>query len=139
MSDLSEAGRQAKYAYPARWKAANRDKINATHRAWLAERGGSKGYLRSLVSIKDRIAAVEEIKAGPCTDCGGRFPAVAMDFDHIASDRLGRPISYLVRNARWETVLAEIAKCELVCANCHRVRTAQRGEAAPRAFRKGVV
>ena len=69
------------------------------------------------------------IKAGEaCTDCGVHYPPTCMDFDHVRGVKSGN-VSELT-SRRWKTalktVLAEIRKCELVCANCHRVRTAQR-------------
>jgi hypothetical protein len=69
---------------------------------------------------------VVELKDKPCTDCGGYFPPVAMDFDHTEGDKIAT-ISWMVRNGTPKKVLlAEIEKCELVCSNCHRVRTAKR-------------
>ena len=68
-----------------------------------------------------RRARMAELKAGPCTDCGGYFPPEAMDFDHVRGEK--------IKNVGWmgdgnlAALMAEIAKCELVCANCHRVRT----------------
>ncbi len=64
---------------------------------------------------------VDLIKSEPCSDCGGRFPPVAMDFDHVRGTKF-RMVSTMV-NYSWERVLSEIEKCELVCANCHRIRT----------------
>jgi hypothetical protein len=50
---------------------------------------------------------------------------VVLEFDHLR-DKVAN-ISKLVHlGADWETTLAEIAKCEVVCANCHRRRTARR-------------
>ena len=59
----------------------------------------------------------------PCVDCGESDPVV-LEFDHRGdkSFTIGRSFRYL----RWETILAEIAKCDVVCANCHRRRTARR-------------
>ena len=62
----------------------------------------------------------------PCTDCGGRFHHAAMDFDHVHGDKINE-VSRLSQNAAsMKKILAEISKCELVCANCHRVRTFKR-------------
>jgi len=62
-------------------------------------------------------------KAEPCTDCGNTFSPEAMDFDHVRGVKLAG-ISDMWSWGR-DRVLAELAKCELVCANCHRVRHAQ--------------
>ena len=68
-------------------------------------------------------AIVNAAKDAPCADCGGRFHPVAMDFDHIRGEKRN-DIGRMVWRGVSEAVLrAELAKCELVCANCHRVRT----------------
>jgi len=59
----------------------------------------------------------------PCSDCAEADPVV-LEFDHL-DDKLfniGQSLPYRA----WESILAEIAKCEVVCANCHRRRTASR-------------
>ena len=64
----------------------------------------------------------------PCADCGGVFPPVAMDFDHVNGPKI-RNISSLVNSGYNLTLIKEeIEKCEVVCACCHRVRTEQRKE-----------
>lgn len=59
----------------------------------------------------------------PCVDCGEGDPVV-LEFDHLRDKRfsIGQE---LVRRS-WRSILAEIEKCEVVCANCHRRRTARR-------------
>lgn len=59
-----------------------------------------------------------------CVDCGYNKHVEALDFDHIENNK-----SFSIATAksnRWEVLEAEIAKCEVVCSNCHRVRTANR-------------
>lgn len=71
----------------------------------------------------NRQEAIRLLKVAPCKDCGGTFPAPCMDFDHVKGAKafdLGKAAQ---KGIRWELVLQEIAKCELVCANCHRLRT----------------
>lgn len=72
---------------------------------------------------RNRQFIKEYKESRPCLDCGGFFPAVAMDFDHLADKK------YELSNMQTlsiEALLLEIEKCELVCANCHRVRTHKR-------------
>jgi hypothetical protein len=115
---------------------ANRDKLNAQHKEWLRPHGGSASYRHGLYS--ERLTALDVLKDFPCLDCGERFPPIAMDFDHVRGEKT-KSISYLVRNSTWEAVLKEIAKCDLVCANCHRVRTSERGESRNLTYREEVV
>jgi hypothetical protein len=60
----------------------------------------------------------------PCTDCGEGDPIV-LEFDHLRDKELA--MARAIVDCSWETFLAEIEKCEIVCANCHRRRTAARG------------
>lgn len=60
-------------------------------------------------------------------DCGGRFHFSAMHFDHLPEYEKVEQISRLANsNTSYARIDAEIAKCELVCANCHAVRTFNR-------------
>jgi hypothetical protein len=61
--------------------------------------------------------------AHPCADCGETDPLV-LEFDHLRDKlfNVGSALPY--RN--WESILAEIEKCDVVCANCHRRRTGRR-------------
>lgn len=77
---------------------------------------------------RERSTMMDDLKAKPCMDCGRSFPPECMDFDH-------RPGEVKVSNVVWmkvwglQRLLAEIAKCDLVCSNCHRTRTRNRGQA----------
>jgi hypothetical protein len=60
------------------------------------------------------------LKDAFCTDCGISDPRV-LEFDHIRDKE--RNIADMVKGHSWSTIEKEIAKCEIVCANCHRIRT----------------
>jgi hypothetical protein len=76
---------------------------------------------------KDRCREKKRIliqyKGGCCKDCGEKFPDCCFDFDHLfdkkfnVSHRLGGTL---------EKLIVEADKCDLVCANCHRIRTQAR-------------
>ena len=72
-----------------------------------------------------RREAIEQAKNVPCADCGNRYPTVCMDFDHTEDNK---EFDIAGTSRSLENVLTEIAKCEVVCSNCHRIRTAQRGQ-----------
>jgi hypothetical protein len=59
----------------------------------------------------------------PCIDCGQNDPVV-LEFDHLRDKAFNIGAALSRRN--WQTILDEMAKCEVVCANCHRRRTALR-------------
>jgi hypothetical protein len=59
-----------------------------------------------------------------CLDCAETDPVV-LDFDHLRDKE--HDISWLIRYGTLARIRREIAKCEVVCANCHRRRTARRG------------
>ena len=61
-----------------------------------------------------------KVTAG-CMDCGYNADPLALDFDHVRGKKL-YSVSKMIQR-RWAVMWAEIAKCEVVCANCHRIRT----------------
>jgi hypothetical protein len=67
---------------------------------------------------------VAYLREHPCVDCGEGDPVV-LEFDHLRDKEFG--IGNGFRDRNWQSVLDEMAKCEVVCANCHRRRTAKRG------------
>ena len=74
---------------------------------------------------KRKLAILNEFKAKPCLDCKGSFPPECMDFDHRPEEVKVLQVSLMVRY-NLEKMLAEIAKCDLICSNCHRIRTKKR-------------
>lgn len=72
--------------------------------------------------LSQRVNAIK-LERG-CADCGYRGHPVALDFDHVDPATKEATVSQLVKAAAaWARVEAEMAKCEVVCANCHRIRT----------------
>jgi hypothetical protein len=78
-----------------------------------------QGYKRAALSERRRW--IDSLKDRPCADCQQTFPPVVMDFDHVRGDKVAS-IS-LMLGWRKDRILAEVAKCDVVCANCHRIRT----------------
>jgi hypothetical protein len=80
---------------------------------------------RNLRAYNERRLMVIAAKSRPCVDCGVQYPYYVMDFDH--REGVTKEFSlHRVQNATKRAILREIAKCDVVCANCHRERTYQR-------------
>jgi hypothetical protein len=77
---------------------------------------------------KRRLAAWHwELKSSaPCIDCGGWYHPAAMGFDHLPGTEKLDEVSDLVGSGRARRAREEVLKCDLVCANCHAVRTYMR-------------
>ena len=78
-------------------------------------------------SERGRGAWLRGLKEGvPCADCGKVYPPQVMQWDHRPEYEKVGEISVDFWGKTREDVLAEIAKCDLVCANCHAIRTFER-------------
>lgn len=68
---------------------------------------------------KKRLKEIKE--ASGCVDCGIKNHIV-LDFDHLKDKKYN--VSRMIHDRfSWAAIKKEIAKCEVVCANCHRIRT----------------
>lgn len=66
---------------------------------------------------------IKEAKSKPCMDCGKTFPPCCMDFDHRPGTIKKFTIGEWGYKGNSKSIEEEIAKCDVVCANCHRIRT----------------
>lgn len=86
-------------------------------------------YLAKAAIARDRLREenqallLEFLETHPCVECGERDPVV-LEFDHLADKKFG--VARAIRYMTWRSVLVEISKCEVVCGNRHRRRTATR-------------
>jgi hypothetical protein len=87
------------------------------HLAALQAAHRERNFIRLMAYLADH----------PCVDCGEADPIV-LDFDHLpgATKRfeVGRAVGSSTRS--WSLISSEIERCDVVCANCHRRRTARR-------------
>ena len=60
-----------------------------------------------------------------CVDCGNLYPWYVLDFDHVHGKKVAN-IGQMLNYFSVEDILKEVAKCEVVCSNCHRIRTYKR-------------
>lgn len=110
------SGNQKRFcSKPCSRRGFKRDHPDRTRRDLLVGASRRLGRLRRLLA---------ELKSAPCTDCGIKYPPYVMDFDHVKGQKV-RGVSQILRYGE-AAMMAEIKKCELVCANCHRIRTHER-------------
>ena len=100
-------------AYSHQHYLANSDKYKKRRR----ERGDNG-------RAKVRVRVTEYLSQHPCVDCGETSRAI-LEFDHRDPAQKRLPVSRLAESGGWRTVLQEIEKCDVRCANCHRKRTAR--------------
>jgi hypothetical protein len=81
---------------------------------------------KTVRQVRDWI--ISYLADNPCVDCG-EGDIVVLEFDHLDPETKDKPVAVLARSGfSLKRVQAEIAKCDVRCANCHRRRThTQRG------------
>lgn len=76
--------------------------------------------------IKDklRIHMLEYLNGKSCVQCGINDIRV-LEFDHIDPKTKAFGIARAITSTfSWERISVEIAKCQILCANCHKIKTA---------------
>jgi hypothetical protein len=102
--------------YQAAWHQANKERR-------LQEINARKERVRA--ENRDRIITLKEDT--PCADCKVNYPFYVMQFDHLR-DKTINLSNRKIFCWSWPRIQAEIDKCEIVCANCHAVRTWSRNQ-----------
>ena len=95
-----------------------------------SRRASQRHYQRNKQIYKDRAlkwrrqirTEIRAAKNVPCADCGKKYPYYVMDFDHLR-DKEFNIASWLWSGKGRQQVLTEMKKCDVVCSNCHRIRT----------------
>lgn len=121
--------RKERRAYNAKWMRENRARLNTPYRRAYKARWNRehRHEIRASVrSYKERMRTLLRwLKDQPCMDCTHSYPQCAMDFDHRPGEKKLFTLSQGV-NRSLRQLAEELAKCDVVCANCHRIRTAAR-------------
>lgn len=100
-----------KVAYQKDWYEKNKaqHKVNAARNKKAAQKAA-------------RLHVQRLKESAPCVDCGVKYPHYVMQYDHLGDKKDN--VSRLVQSGySIKTIDTEIAKCDLLCANCHAART----------------
>lgn len=103
------------YKDPNSQKMASARHYRANKLAYLER---NKRYRKEIGNYLNRIKEEQ-----PCADCKTNYPYYVMDFDHVDGAAKEGLVSYFCKTGRIGAMKREILKCEVVCANCHRLRT----------------
>jgi hypothetical protein len=84
-------------------------------------------YLSTKTHTREQVQAyLRKVKDVPCADCGVKYPFYVMQFDHLGDKAFNISMEGRNGSVSWARLSREVAKCEVVCANCHAERTYQR-------------
>jgi hypothetical protein len=79
-----------------------------------------------IIDRRKKLHFIRGIKDTPCLDCKKSYPSYVMEFDHFEGNKVKDVSTMVSQGLGWSTIKSEIEKCEIVCANCHRIRTFNR-------------
>lgn len=80
----------------------------------------------ALVNTENKQRLYAYLSSHPCIDCG-EADILVLEFDHVRGNKVTSIANLLKRSASWKVIESEIAKCEVRCVNCHRIKTSERG------------
>lgn len=86
-------------------------------------------YISNAVAHRQRLLReryrflADFLRGHPCTDCS-ETDLTVLEFDHLRDKEFG--IAAGIAHKSWGDLQKEIDKCDVVCANCHRRRSAKR-------------
>ncbi len=78
------------------------------------------------VNAKNKQRLYAYLSEHECVDCG-QADIRCLEFDHVRGDKAASITRMINGATSWKAIEAEIAKCEVRCVNCHRIKTNERG------------
>jgi hypothetical protein len=106
------------------YKDKNDPRYKASRKRWYLNNKAK--HLANAKKRKDQKREyIRLAKDKPCMDCEQSFPYYVMDFDHRDGETKFRGLALMITESLVR-IKAEIEKCDLICSNCHRIRTFKR-------------
>ena len=108
--------------YDSAYRLAHSKEIADYHKVWY--QNNKKRLSASTLARRNVLRQlIIDAKNVPCADCGRSYPPYVMDFDHVIGEKEFNIGMAPALNKPLKKVIEEIAKCDVVCSNCHRERT----------------
>lgn len=114
----------------------NREQAKAYAKEYRKQFSGYQYVKRHRELLRDYLISIKD--GATCLDCGYQYPHFMLDFDHVRGKKEFAISSCLLKTMSLERVMNEIKKCELVCSNCHRIRTYTRRQNNAKAKKRKV-
>jgi hypothetical protein len=125
------AARRAYYKDHARSRAKSLEYYQKARERGFTEREREIKARATRRYILNARTFIDGYKNKPCADCGAAHPPWMMDFDHVTGEKSFNVSAGVCFGKK--KLLEEIAKCDVVCSNCHRNRTFMRRQDTRRA------
>lgn len=127
---LTEEQRAKKNAYQRLYRAANREAFRGYTRKWRDANPGvdAESSRAARATVRQRLQDIKT--ASGCVECGFNAHPAALDFNHRNPLEKEFTLSKEIWHP-WEVIEVEIAKCDILCANCHRIHTYNNKHHAP--------
>lgn len=105
--------RDCKKQIQSRWYANNKERHVA-----------NVNRLRKIRALAVTECLLAYLQQHPCVECGENHPLL-LEFDHVRGAKRGEIAQMVSSGLAWATILSEIAKCDVRCVKCHRLKTAE--------------
>lgn len=118
-----QADPEARKKYLQEYREKNKEK-RKEYAKQLHQRKKDAGLIKKKVRRPSKASVYAEMKDNFCKDCGGVFPPCVLDFDHVKGNK-----KFNIANSAGYSLdefIEELRKCEVVCSNCHHIRTQKR-------------
>ncbi len=117
---LTEKQRKHKQERERMYRKNNPERMRAISKRSY-EKNKNKAKIRDNI-YRDRRAILIAYFGGTCMDCGGTFPTPCFDFHHRDTYAKKFTLTMAQCSRPWDKLVEEANKCDLICANCHRLR-----------------
>jgi len=97
--------------YQKKWYSKNKEKVKI-----------KSSISNKSIRLINRTFIFDYLMKNPCVVCGETDPVV-LEFDHLKNKKI--EVAKLINNSSIKKITEEINKCQVLCSNCHKRKTAK--------------